>query len=119
MAHDETIGKWAETPPQEPNVEDYMRMAREGTLPDGFDQWELADEDGTTVAHVVARYGRLPVGFDGWELADNNGTTVAHVAAMVGNLPGGFDRWDLADKNGRTVADAVRLRWSKRRGEPR
>ena len=55
-------------------------QARAGTLPADFDQWELADADGWTVAHAAARFGRLPADFDQWELADASGWTVAQVA---------------------------------------
>ena len=56
---------------------DYFKMAREGTLPPDFDQWELvANKHGDTVAHEAARHGNLPKGFDRWELADEDGWTV-------------------------------------------
>ena len=81
--------------------------AMSGNLPDGFDQWELANSKGRTVAHVAACYGHLPPSFDRWDLADSRGWTVAHEAAAYGHLPPGFDRWDLADKRGRTVAEVA------------
>ena len=75
-----------------------------GSLPPGFDRWELADIDGWTVAHVAACCGHLPFGFGRWDLADSDGRTVAHSAARCGHLPPGFGRWELADKIGWTVA---------------
>jgi len=92
---------------------DYFEMARLGTLPADFDQWELlegGDQWGTpnagswTIAHVAAKYGNLPDGFDQWEIADEYKWTVAHEAAVFGKLPDGFDRWEMADDNGDTVA---------------
>jgi hypothetical protein len=65
-------------------------------LPDGFQDWELADYWGWTVAHEAAKHGCLPPDFDRWELATNSGWTVAHVAAEHGHLPPDFDRWELA-----------------------
>jgi len=88
-------------------VDDIFTAASWGQLPPDFDRWDLADNDGRTVAHEAAQHGHLPPDFDRWDLADNDGYTVAHVAAESGHLPSGFDRWDLADKRGRTVADVV------------
>ena len=84
---------------------DYFEMAREGTLPEGFDQWHLADEDGWTVAHVAAGWRHLPKDFNQWELADKDGWTVAHEVAAHGYLPNDFQLWDLTDKEGRTVRE--------------
>lgn len=82
-----------------------LARARLGcSLPPGFDQWDLADEDGWTVAHEAAQYGHLPPGFDQWGLANKDGWTVAHVAALFDRVPPGFDQWELANKDGRTVA---------------
>jgi len=48
---------------------------------------ELKDKySGRKVAHVAARYGCLPADFDQWDLADEDGQTVAHVAAAWGHL---------------------------------
>ena len=60
---------------------DYFEMAMLGALPEGFDQWGLANERGLTVAHWAAIFCHLPEGFSQWGLADNDGTTVADVAA--------------------------------------
>ncbi len=80
-----------------------------GSLPCGFNWWEICDlEDGYTVAHVAARRGDLPPDFDRWTLADDDGVTVAHVAANSGNLPSDFDRWDLADNHGWTVGQEAK-----------
>jgi hypothetical protein len=56
--------------------------------------------------------------FDRWDLADNDGRTVAHEVAQRRYLPRGFDRWDMADRNGWTVAHdaARRMRWNGGRG---
>jgi hypothetical protein len=54
-------------------------MAMDGTLPPGFDDWELADDSGWTVAHAAALHGALPPGFDKWDLVDKNGVSVREV----------------------------------------
>jgi hypothetical protein len=73
------------------------------TLPSTFNRWEIADEDGWTVAHEAAKYERLPVDFSQWGLADDSGWTVAHMATLWGALPESFDQWGLANSRGTTV----------------
>jgi hypothetical protein len=88
----------------------YVELVMEGTLPSDFNQWELADLSGWTVAHTAAKHGTFPASFSQWGLADKNGWTVAHNAALRGNLPvlgPDSDLWVLADKNGWTVAHAA------------
>lgn len=89
------------------DLEDLFSMAEDGDLPAGFDQWDLADDFGQTVAHVAAESGTLPKDFNKWDLANNEGWTVAHTAAMAGTLPADFKDWDLADNVGWTVAHEV------------
>ncbi|WP_419621513.1 hypothetical protein [Thiolapillus sp.] len=84
-----------------------------GHLSPDFDQWELANDRGSTVAHRAAQYGHLPPDFDRWELANARGWTVAHDAARWGNLPPDFDQWELSDKNGVTVARVAALNASQ------
>jgi hypothetical protein len=82
-------------------------------LPPDFKDWAAVSNgiDGVTVAHYVIFWGhRLPESFDQWDLADKNGSTVAHLAAELGLLPENFDQWDLADNDGETVRD-VYERW--------
>jgi hypothetical protein len=43
-------------------------IGAKGFLPDGFQDWTLADETGWTVAHEAAEHGCLPPDFDRWEL---------------------------------------------------
>jgi hypothetical protein len=62
------------------NINTLFKMAQNGTLPVGFNQWNLTNEHGWSVAHVAAYCGHLPDDFNQWDLVDNNGTTVAHVA---------------------------------------
>jgi ankyrin repeat protein len=81
-----------------------VRLARQKTLPERFDHWDWADENGRTVAHVSAEFGRLPEDFTHWDLADMDGFTVAHAAARYGHLSKDFAHWNLADKDGWTVA---------------
>jgi hypothetical protein len=91
--------------------DEYAELAKNGTLPADFDQWELAAPTGITVAHEAALWGNLPADFSQWGLAANDRWTVAHTAAREGHLPADFNQWTLADKNGRTVAHvAARFR---------
>lgn len=83
---------------------DYHELAREGRLAQDFEQWDLKNPDGWSVAHEAARTGHLPPGFTRWEIRDTDGWTVGHEAAMHGALPHDFTRWDLADFDGYTVA---------------
>ena len=83
---------------------DYHELAREGRLAQDFDQWDLKNPDGWSVAHEAARTGHLPPGFTRWEIRDTDGWTVAHEAAMHGALSPDFNRWDLKDFDGYSVA---------------
>jgi hypothetical protein len=74
--------------------------ARYGTLPTGFNLWELANKDGWTVAHEAARYKNLPADFKQWSIADKDGRTVAHEAIYAGNMPKDFDQWDISGDGG-------------------
>ena len=87
---------------------DYFKMARDGTLPPDFKDWAVVSNgiDRITVAHYVIFWGhRLPEDFDQWDLADKNGDTVAHLAAGLGLLPENFDQWGLVNMDGVTVRD--------------
>jgi hypothetical protein len=57
--------------------------AQYGTLPPDIDHdiFTLADKYGWTVAHSAARYGNLSPKFDQWDIVDGKGRTVAEVAA--------------------------------------
>lgn len=83
---------------------DFHDLACEGRLAQDFDQWDLKNPDGWSVAHEAARTGHLPPDFTRWEIRDADGWTVAHEAAMHGSLPPDFNKWDLADFDGYTVA---------------
>jgi hypothetical protein len=72
-------------------------------LPIDFDQWDLADDNGWTVAHCATSHGCLPVDFKQWDVADRDGWTVAHSAAVIGCLPDDFGQWGLIDSNGLSV----------------
>jgi hypothetical protein len=84
---------------------EYAELAIYGNLPIGFNQWDLADENGWTVAEG----SYLPADFDRWELANNKGWTVAHAAASWGWLPDNFDQLGLTDKDGLTILDSLLL----------
>jgi hypothetical protein len=94
------------------DFEKYRKQAENGTLPAYFNQWDLANKDGWSVAHSAAYCGNLPSHFTQWELMSwNNGNSVsvAHVAARWGHLPANFDWWELADNDGWTVAHTAAM----------
>jgi hypothetical protein len=76
------FGRYDAVDPRDPLCLTVAHVAAEfNTLPEGFDQWDLRDANGWTVAHVIAQYQRVlfAIGwekFGVWELADNNGWTV-------------------------------------------
>jgi hypothetical protein len=108
-AHNEPDVDLRSVTPKE--LESLFIDAVNGDLPPDFSEWDLADHDSWTVAHVAAQAGHLPPDFDRWELADRDGYTVAHTAARSGHLPPDFDRWDIADKRGWTVAHEAALHY--------
>lgn len=60
-------------------------------MPKDFNQWHLFEPDtGWTVAHEAAFWGHLPDNFNQWNLTDYNGITVADVARMYGHLSKDF-----------------------------
>lgn len=71
----------------------------QGHLPSEFNEWEISDENGWSIAHLAAKAGLLPEYFNDWHISDKDGWTVAHEAAKNGNLPTGFTQWHLKDKN--------------------
>lgn len=88
--------------------------ARNGRLPEDFDQWDIRDRYGRTVAHEAALAGTLPAFFDQWEMVGPTPVygwcSVAHAAAWSGHLPEKFDRWELATEDGWTVAHVVAVK---------
>ncbi len=64
----------------------------------------VSDEDGWTVAHVLAAEKVFPVDFPYWELRDLKGFSVAHQAAFHKKLPIGFTKWLIVDERGDSVA---------------
>ena len=58
------------------NLRELFNQARDGTLPPDFDQWDIANNHGWTVAHEAAAAQHLPPDFDRWELANEDGYTV-------------------------------------------
>jgi hypothetical protein len=86
-----------------------MAAGKKGGLPEDFDQWDLSNDEGWTIAHEAASYHRLPANFNQWGLADKEGWTVAHTASD-GCLPEDFSQWDLANSKGWTVAHVAAAR---------
>ena len=84
-----------------------FEQAREGMLPPEFDQWDLSNESGWSVAHVAASEDHLPTDFDRWGIANVAGCAVAHVQAIHGLARWGFERWDMSDKYGWSVAHSA------------
>ena len=93
-----------------------LEMIIKNTLPEDFDQWDICDENGWTIAHTCATVGQLPTSFNQWALADNNGRTVAHVAAHNSTcLPKDFhlthpDIWKMKESTGMSVGEQAILR---------
>ena len=64
----------------------------------------VSDEDGWTIAHVLAAEKVFPVDFEHWEVKDRKGFSVAHQAAFYKKLPSGFGKWLIVDDRGDSVA---------------
>jgi hypothetical protein len=61
-------------------------QATEGTLPENFNDWAIADKHGWTIAHEAAHYGHLPKDFSQWTLSDENGLTITQIVMVYNNL---------------------------------
>lgn len=75
-------------------------MIKHNNLPEDFDQWEMANATGWTIAHEVAYFygaSKFPAGFQYWGLKTDWGKTVAGVAIENGGLPDDFTQWELMD----------------------
>jgi hypothetical protein len=96
------------------HLDEYCKMAREGSLPADFSGWHLPNRAGTPIAYIAAMSGGLPKGFDQWDIWTYDGDTVAHEAARHGNLPPDFNQWDLEGIDGQTVKE-VYDRYKKKR----
>jgi hypothetical protein len=92
---------------EEENQNRFHILALALQLPEDFEEWELLDEYGDTVAHVAAKSGALPEGFNRWDLMNHEGETVAHVAAKTRLLVlhKKFNQWEMVNKKGETVAE--------------
>ena len=64
----------------------------------------ITDEDGWTIAHVLAADKVFPADFEHWEVKDHKGFSVAHQAAFHKKLPDGFSKWLIIDLKGDSVA---------------
>lgn len=79
------------------------------TLPCDFAEWEMKDEQGNPLAHFAAMHGLLPEGFEQWELANEFGITTLRVLLGVGaDVPEGFRDWARLVDGERTVIDVAR-----------
>jgi hypothetical protein len=67
-------------------IKELFDLISQGYIPEDFDEWDIADDEGTTAAHIAAMYGLFPIDFDywswedqqwWWELTNNYGATVA------------------------------------------
>lgn len=70
-------------------ISEMMELLKEQEMPcRHFGYWDLADENGWTLAHQAAKYGHLPVSdFHEWNLTDKNGVSVRDVAKEVISKP--------------------------------
>ena len=79
------------------------------TLPCDFAEWGIKDEQGSPLAHFAAMRGLLPEGFEQWELANKLGITTLRVLLGVGaDVPEGFRDWARLVDGERTVIDVAR-----------
>jgi hypothetical protein len=90
-------------------IAEMMEILKEGPMPcRNYGFWDLADENGWTLAHQAAKYRCLPENFGQWILADENGWTVAHEAAYQGEVfSKNFKGLDWSDNNGVTVREVA------------
>jgi hypothetical protein len=87
--------------------------ALRGTLPHDPTLWTIGESYGWPVALQMAESPHpMPEGFDQWDLSDGDGWTVAHEAALQAKLPPDVSPETLAlsDDDGITVADVVQMR---------
>ena len=80
-----------------------MEKLRRGSLLKQED-YLVQDNDGWTVAHVLAAEKVFPVDFPYWDVKDKDGFSVAHQAAFHKKLPNGFTQWLIVDDRGDSVA---------------
>lgn len=87
-----------------------LTLSGEKLLPPDFVDWKFTISHLLeTIAHKAARTSTLPEGFNQWKIADSRGITVAHEFVLRGNfsisnIPPDWD-WDLKDGFGNTVRD--------------
>lgn len=80
--------------------------------PERFDRWDIwLDEYNETLAHYAALFHWLPKEFDQWNLKDNSGRTVAHSLAEYlkddQSFPPNFHQWGLLNRYNRTVFECL------------
>ena len=80
-----------------------MEKLRRGSLLKQED-YLVQDNDGWTIAHVLAYQKVFPVDFPYWDVKDKDGFSVAHQAAFYKKLPEGFTQWLIIDNQGDSVA---------------
>ena len=87
-----------------------LMLSGEKFLPPDFVDWNFTiNHLLETIARKAARTFTLPQGFNQWKIADSRGITVAHEFVLRGNfsisnIPPDWD-WDLKDGFGNTVRD--------------
>jgi len=57
---------------------------------DDLSLWGLKTANGETVAHTAAKYNTLPDYFNQWELTNRYGKSVAEIAVLYHNIPKGY-----------------------------
>ena len=65
-------------------------------FPEEFDQWDLRNQAGSTIAHAYVWRYPLPKTFDKWYLKNHNNTPVFVFWYHVnGEIPDWFNDWDM------------------------
>lgn len=64
-------------------LQEMMELLKEKPMPcTSYDFWDFADESGWTLAHQAALFDHLPEDFNQWDLQDSTGQTVADVVKL-------------------------------------
>lgn len=107
---------WAQYASKEhPRLTNAHVAAALGVLPEGFDQWDLTDDNGWTIVHTVTRVDPRRTPYDHWHVVDDDGGhSVGMLARSIALLPPGVpihESWDIQD--GIRKGDAKNTRKSK------
>ena len=90
---------------------DYMRIHER--FPDGFNQWDLRNNNGWSVAFITAFRNRLPKGFDRWEIKESNNETIFEKVLRWKRLPDWLNDWDLVINDDGETCQEIYERYSR------